>query len=129
MSNLNRRRFLKGATAATVAIPYAITSGALGADGRPAASDRITMGGIGMGGQGHGDLRGFMGDKRVQVLGVCDVKHGALAGCKRSVDGKYKNQDCKGYLDYRELIGRGDLDADHTPLARKNGGAPRRTRG
>ncbi len=111
MSKLNRRRFLKGVGAAAIALPHVITSGALGAEGRPAASDRITMGGVGMGGQGHGDLRGFMGDKRVQVLGVCDVKHGALKGCINSVNGRYKNKDCKGYLDYRELIARSDIDA------------------
>jgi len=111
MSKLNRRRFLKGVGAAAIAIPHVITSEALGAEGRPPASDRITMGGVGMGGQGSGDLRGFMGDKRVQVLAVCDVKHGALAGCQNSVNGRYKNKDCKGYLDYRELIARDDIDA------------------
>jgi len=111
MNELNRRRFLKGVGAAAIALPHVITSGALGAEGRPPASDRITMGGVGMGGQGHGDLRGFMSDKRVQVLAVCDVKHGALKGCQNSVNGRYKNKDCKGYLDYRELIARSDIDA------------------
>jgi len=110
MNEINRRRFLKGAGAAAVALPYVITSDALGASGRPPASDRITLGGVGMGGQGSGDLNGFMSDRRIQCLAVCDVKHGALAGCKRRVDGRYKNKDCKAYLDYRELVARDDID-------------------
>jgi len=45
-NRLPRRRFLAAATAA-VGAPYVITSTALGADDRPPASERITMGMIG----------------------------------------------------------------------------------
>ena len=69
---LSRRRFLGGA-GALVAAPYVITSGALGGEGQPPASERITMAGIGMGGRGSGDLRAFMSHPDVQVLAVCDV--------------------------------------------------------
>ncbi len=56
-NNLTRRGFLKG-TLAAVGAPYVITSSALGAPGRAPASERIVMAGIGMGGQGRGDLGG-----------------------------------------------------------------------
>ena len=67
--HLQRRDFLKAATA--VAAPYVLTSGALGAPGRPAASKRITTGLIGSGGRGQqikvnapsiGRLHGTYGD-------------------------------------------------------------------
>ncbi len=52
--NTSRRDFLKaGAVAGTaIAAPYVITSNALGQDGVPPASDRIVMGGIGIGNMG-----------------------------------------------------------------------------
>jgi len=54
---INRRMFLKGA-ASSVALPYVSTSSALGAGGKPAASERLNMGFIGLGGQGSGHLLG-----------------------------------------------------------------------
>ncbi len=105
-----RRRFLKTAVAA-VAAPYVITSTALGQGDTPPASERITFGGIGMGGRGSGDLRAFMGHDEVQVLAVCDVRKGARDGIKRSVDDRYSNTDCATYVDFRELIDRDDIDA------------------
>ena len=50
-SRLNRRRLLKGAAAAAAA-PYVITSTALGNADTPPASERVTLGHIGVGGQG-----------------------------------------------------------------------------
>jgi hypothetical protein len=105
-----RREFLKQAAAAFAA-PYVITSTALGAEGRPPASERITMGGIGMGGRGQGDLRAFLGHEEVQFLAVCDVREGGQKGAKGHVDKRYGNQDCATYTDFRELCGRDDIDA------------------
>ena len=105
----SRRSFLKAAGGA-IALPTIITSSALGANGRPPASERIVMAGIGMGGQGSGDLGEFMGDSRIQVVAVCDVKHDNLENIKNGVNGRYNNKDCKGYVDYREVIARNDID-------------------
>ena len=69
---MTRRTLLKGAVAAFAA-PYTITSTALGANGRPSASNRITMGMIGVGGQGGGHVRGFAGDRGVQVLSLIHI--------------------------------------------------------
>ena len=69
----NRRRFLQAAAASTIAAPLVIPGSALGADGATPANERIVMGAIGMGGQGRGDLGGFLGFPQVQVVAVCDV--------------------------------------------------------
>ena len=72
---ISRRLFLKSAAAAggLLAAPYVLTSAALGADGRLPASDRIVMGGIGLGGRGGGDLDWLLGQGDVQFVSVCDV--------------------------------------------------------
>ncbi len=101
---ISRRKFL-GVAGAAVALPNVITSKALGAaDGTPPASERITMAGIGMGGQGSGDLGQFGRDRRVQIVAVCDVKHSALNRWKN-------NKNVKTYFDYREICARDDIDA------------------
>jgi predicted dehydrogenase len=60
---------------------------------------------------GGGDMRGFLRKQEVQMVAVCDVDKKHRDKAKRNVDEKYGNSDCKSYLDFRELIGRGDLDA------------------
>src|SRR5437867_2871067 len=70
-----RRRFLAAAGSA-IAMPYVITSSALGAGGRGPASGRIVMATIGCGGQGTGDMRDFLGFSQVQMVAVCDVVAG-----------------------------------------------------
>jgi len=53
--DISRRRFLKNATdftAGAIAFPYIVSSSALGNAGNVAASNRIVMGCIGMGGMG-----------------------------------------------------------------------------
>ena len=107
-----RRDFLRTAAAA-VAAPYVLTSTALGAAGRPAASERIVMGGIGIGNMGRGDQGAFLGRGDVQYVAVCDVVAAKRDAAKGKVDGRYKNNDCKGYNDFRELIAREDIDAVH----------------
>jgi len=113
--SLTRRGFLKGVAAAgaVAALPTIVPSSVLGAD---APSNKIQMAGIGLGGMGRGDLGGFLGDSRVRVVGICDVDARNRDRAKKSVDGRYKTNDCKTYLDFRELIGRGDLDAVFTAL-------------
>ncbi|MCL4207068.1 MAG: Gfo/Idh/MocA family oxidoreductase [Pirellulaceae bacterium] len=107
-----RREFLKAAGAA-LAVPYVITSNALGSDEVAPASDRIVMGGIGIGNMGRGDQGAFLGRSDVQYVAVCDVRKGALNQAKGKVDERYKNSDCQAYNDFRELLARPDIDAVH----------------
>ena len=107
-----RRTFIKTA-AASVALPYFIPAAALGKDGNTAPSERIVMGGIGIGNMGRGDQGAFLGRKDVQYVAVCDVKKGSREGSVNRVNQKYGNKDCKGYNDFREIMARDDIDAVH----------------
>ena len=93
--------------------PYVITSAALGYQNRPAASERIVMGGIGIGNMGRGDMGAFLGRGDVQYVAVCDVKKGARDAAKHKVDQHYGNSGCMAVNDYRELLARDDIDAVH----------------
>jgi predicted dehydrogenase len=116
---MNRRSFLKTAPA---------LAAALGGRGAVAASDRVTMGVIGVGNQGTNDLWDLLEDERVQVVAVCDVNRespgywdGAIAGreparqivewtyAREKRSGAYKG--CAAYEDFRQLLARTDIDA------------------
>jgi hypothetical protein len=109
----HRRRFLKTAFSAGAAImaPQIIPSSALGRDGAVAPSERITVGGIGIGRRGEYDLGCFLEQKDVQFLAVCDIKQNRRETIKKKADGVNKNQDCSMYRDFRELLDRNDIDA------------------
>jgi hypothetical protein len=107
-----RRDFIKTASA-VVAAPYIITSTALGNQDRPPASDRIVMGGIGIGNMGNGDQDAFLGRGDVQYVAACDVRKGPRESSKARVDKHYNNQDFQAYTDFRELLARDDIDAVH----------------
>ncbi|MEJ2701707.1 MAG: Gfo/Idh/MocA family oxidoreductase [Sedimentisphaerales bacterium] len=106
-----RRDFLRATAAvggSTLVLPALVPASVFGAR---APSNRIVMGAIGVGSQGTGDLRGFLSKQEVQTIAVCDVDKGHRDRAKQIVDQRYGNSDCKTYHDFRELIGRGDLDA------------------
>ena len=111
---MNRWSFLRATltlTGGAVAFPYIIPSSALGADGAVAPSNRTVIGCIGMGGQGTGNMKDFLGNKDVQIVAVCDVDRSHRLNAKQIVDRKYDNTDCADYNDFREVLARKDLDA------------------
>jgi len=111
---LTRRRFLtRGAMAAgALALPYYIPASALGRGGTAAPSERIVMGGIGMGGRGSYDLGYMLTQPDVQWVAVCDVLRSKRQAAKGVVDRKYGNKDCAVYGDMRQLLAeRADVDA------------------
>ncbi|HOX39260.1 MAG TPA: Gfo/Idh/MocA family oxidoreductase [Candidatus Brocadiia bacterium] len=129
-NGLTRRDFLKksGAGAAAFAFPFIIPASALGAAGRPAPGNRITMGCIGVGSQGTGNMMSFLGFEDVQVLAVCDADAGSrdygnseyrgIAPAKVAVEEHYAEQKasgeykgCQGTQDFREILARDDIDA------------------
>ncbi len=113
-TTLTRRSLLRrmAATAGTLAAaPYIIPGNALGAEGRPAPSGRITMGTIGCGGRGSHDMAALLSNDDVQMLAICDVKRSARDKAKKTVDGIYDNTDCETYRDLRDLLARADIDA------------------
>ena len=113
-SEMNRRQFLKktaGAAAAIAAVPHIMPSSALGQTGTTAPGERIVMGSIGVGNMGFGDMNAFMSMPEAQVVAVCDVKRTMRDRAKEAVDAHYGNTDCATYNDFRELVGRDDIDA------------------
>ena len=105
-SQLNRRELLQAGCAAAVglAAPYVITSTALGAENKAPASDRITVGHIGVGGRGRDLFRG--------IQAVPDAQSVAVADCYRDRrDSLAAICQGKAYQDFRELLARDDIDA------------------
>jgi len=113
LPRLPRRRFLKTAigVGAALAAPGVIPGAALGKDGVLAPSQRIVLGGIGIGNRGSYDLGCFLEQPDVQFVAVADVKAARRAAVKKMADQKYGNQDCATYDDFRELLARPDIDA------------------
>src|SRR5947207_2482191 len=109
-TKFTRRRFL-ALTATAVAAPTIIPGSALGRAGKPAPSERITMGVVGWGMQGPGNTRAFLGQKDCQVVASCNLDKHHLQASLDTINGHYKNQDCKAYHDYREMMARTDIDA------------------
>jgi predicted dehydrogenase len=100
-ARVNRREFL----ARTAAVGAALGAGRRRVLG---ANDRINVGVIGVGGRGSHVGRYFarIGEETggVRVAAVCDV-------WQRRVTQNKEFFQCDGYLDYRELLARNDIDA------------------
>ncbi len=114
---LSRRTFLK--TSATLgaglALPTIVPASVFGA---AAPSERITVGCIGVGRMGTGDLREALGFSQVQVVAVCDVDSNRVKDAQRRVESRHRDRGagdsykgCATYGDFRELLAQGDIDA------------------
>jgi predicted dehydrogenase len=112
-STRNRRRFLQqaAASAAAAMLPTIVPSSVLGANGEVAPSNKITLGCIGVGGMGTGNMRVFLGLPGCRVVAVCDTYEDRRQSAKQIVDDKYDDKDCKTYGDYRDLVARKEIDA------------------
>ena len=111
-SRLTRREVLRAAAASLLAVPSLVPARALGKDGKVAPSERILMGGIGLGGRGRVDLNAMLVEPDVQFLAICDPNKSRREIIKKIVDEKYANKDCATYPDIREYLAlRTDLDA------------------
>jgi hypothetical protein len=126
---IGRRRFLRqtgAALGAALAVPTFIPASALGRAGAIAPSERITMGFIGVGGQGTGHLLGgawtyltggYAARKDVQVLATCDVRRERREMTCQKVNEHYREvygekfTPCKAYADFRQVLERPDIDA------------------
>jgi predicted dehydrogenase len=111
---VGRRTLLKQG-AALLAAPWIITSRAAGA---APPSERVTVGFIGVGMMGRAHLRRMASHPDVRVLAVCDVDQWRLKDAQAQVDAAYAADQksgtykgCSAYTDFRELLGRDDIDA------------------
>ena len=116
---LNRRNFLKTsavtALGAASVLPQIVPSSVFAAN---TPGNRITIGCIGVGRMGLGDMRQILGFDYTQVVAVCDVDSNRLNYARqkvqdhyaaRSTNGTYKG--CATYKDFRDLLERKDIDA------------------
>ena len=112
-TELSRRKFLKKTTkaGALLAIPTIIPASALGKNGNVPPSERVVLGGIGIGNRGGYVLGCFLAEEDVQFVAVCDVKAARRKSVKARADSKYGNKDCATYRDFRDLLAREDIDA------------------
>jgi hypothetical protein len=119
-NRLTRRDLLKTACAAAAgaAVPYVITSTALGDEKAAPASDRVTIGHIGVGSRG----RQLFGP----IHALADAQIVAVADCYEDRrDSMAKVCKGKAYRDFREMLARDDIDAvviatpdhQHVPIA------------
>jgi len=106
---ITRRRFLGAGAAAGAVIgaPFIVSASALGKEpGKPAASERVTIGFVGCGGRGSYDA-----DRLVryggQVVAVCDVNKNRLARAMK----RYKVPASAASGDFRQTVTRKDVDA------------------
>ncbi|HEY3743790.1 MAG TPA: Gfo/Idh/MocA family oxidoreductase [Bryobacteraceae bacterium] len=116
----NRRDFLKTAATATTAIGMA-ASPAFAAKSAKASSrviganDRINVAVIGVGGRGTYVSRKFAevgvtdGADKCQIVAVCDCYQKRINKSREFFAAKFK--PVEGYLDYREVLNRSDVDA------------------
>jgi predicted dehydrogenase len=128
-SLISRRDFLRRGAAGivSVAAPMILPASVLGRGGATAPSERITMGFIGLGGQGTGHLLGgawtyvaggWILREDVQVRAVCDVRkerrESARQRCNEYYAGKLGQSGYNGvaaHEDFRDLLARPEIDA------------------
>jgi predicted dehydrogenase len=110
LTSLSRRRFLTGA-AATAALGPALLKAA-------PANGRLNLAFIGYGKRAFGVMDHALRVDGVRIVAVCEVEGTRLARAKEVVEKRYAEdvksgqyKGCATYVDYRELLGRDDLDA------------------
>src|ERR1041385_5053652 len=106
----SRRQFLRRATAAGVAVPFALSG--RNTQAKPASpNSKLNHACIGVGGMGWGDLQNFLQHKRVEVVALCDVDANHLEKAARAVPG------ARLYSDWRELLAKEGDKIDSVNLA------------
>src|SRR5512137_2008512 len=103
-AKVTRRNLLRTMAAGVVGAPYMLTSTALGNAETAPASERVTLGHIGVGNRGKELLTGFLTCKGAQSVAVADCwrdRREQAAGLMKG----------RAYADFRELLARPDIDA------------------
>ena len=106
----NRRSFLKRA-AILAGMPAIIPASVLGRNGNVAPSNRIVIGGIGLGPRGREVLNAFLPMPDVQFVAICDAQSDRAEIVRRLANRHYDNEDCTAHRDMDEILQRDDIDA------------------
>lgn len=106
---ISRRSFIRNSSliaGGAIVIPTLIPSCVKG------ANDKINLGMIGTGDHGiTWNLAAYLKLDNCRVVAACDVDSERTLKAKNLIDTHYKNQDCKTFNDFRELLNRKDIDA------------------
>ena len=102
-SDLSRREFLKDSA---VGAAGAAVLGGWGSGRVLGANDRIRVAVLGSGGRAQDVMGKFNLVPQAEIVAVCDVYEPHRASAL-----KLATRDAKGYLDYREVLDRKDIDA------------------
>ncbi|MES2593898.1 MAG: Gfo/Idh/MocA family oxidoreductase [Verrucomicrobiota bacterium] len=123
-----RRQFLTTGVAA-LGFPMIVPRSVFGAPGRPAPSERITVGAIGWGTIAGDWTPSFLNNEKCQVIAVADPmkeyghygydgkETGGREAGKKIIDEHYSKsanrpaKACTAYADFREMMEKEDLDA------------------
>ena len=124
----HRRQFLT-TTAAALGFPMIVPRSVFGAAGRPAPSERITVGAIGWGTIAGDWTPSFLNNDKCQVIAVADPmkeyghygydgkETGGREAGRKVIDEHYSKSAnkpakvCTAYADFREMMDKEDLDA------------------
>lgn len=101
-----RRQFL-AKSAGVLGFPAIIPASVLGQN---APSNKITMAVLGWGMMGPSNTNKFLAEEDCQIVAACDLDTRNLEKAVNTINTSYKNNDCKAYHDYREVMARKDID-------------------
>jgi len=118
--HITRRNFLR--SAAAVSTFTIVPSHLLSGRGNVTPSEKVNVAIIGTGGQGIVNMKQLFNEDTARVVALSDVNqesdysmfyYGDTAGLKpaRELVRKQYGQACPGYLDYREMLDKEDIDA------------------
>lgn len=106
---ISRRTFILNTgliAGGTIVVPTIIPSCVKG------ANDKINLAMIGTGDHGiTWNLVAYLKQNNCKVIAACDVDSERVLKAKTMIDSRYKNQDCKTFSDFREVLARKDIDA------------------
>jgi len=104
-----RRNFLKRCSLA--AAPMIVPASVLGRDGHTAPSNRITIGGVGLGARGRFVLQRFLEQSDVQFVAVADPQAERSEAIRRYALKLFNLQDIATMSDMYQVFERPDIDA------------------
>ncbi len=103
---MQRRTFLKQSSLAAVGFTFFP-----GMAKKVAASDRVRLAIVGLGGMGNQHLKWFAALPEVEVVALCDVDQEHLDKSLQTLYGLNEGSKAQGYGDFRHVLERKDVDA------------------
>jgi len=107
-STLSRRAFLAATTTSALAVAYAQPNTAAVVPGKVSPNETVVVGMIGLGGRCHGMVATGLGTPGMRIAAVCDCFRPRVDSFLKN--GADKGQQWNGYLDFREMFEKENLD-------------------